>query len=75
MARREPSAWQEAEALIAAKKAREYDQAVALLEDLCALAVRDGRADEARVRIAELRQRHANKPALLKRFDTHGLGR
>lgn len=69
LAGREPAAWREVEKRIATTRPKEYDQAVELLGDLCALADRSGRGDEAASRIRELRRRHANKPSLIRRFD------
>ena len=74
LARREPETWREVEQLIATKRPKDYDQAVTLLVDLRDLADRSGRAAEAAGRIRDLRQRHANKPSLLKRFDGKKLG-
>ena len=75
LALREPAAWREVEQLIATKRPKDYDQAVTLLVDLRDLADRSGQTAEAAKRIRELRQRHANKPSLLKRFDKKKLGR
>lgn len=69
LALRESATWLEVEALIAAKRAQDYDRAVGLLVDLRELAGRSGRVAEADERISELRRRHSNKPSLLKRFD------
>ena len=55
--------------MIATKRPKDYDLAVSLLVDLRDLADRSGRTEEAAKRIRELRQRHANKPSLLKRFE------
>jgi hypothetical protein len=75
LARREPAAWREVEQLIAMKRPNDYDRAVTLLVDLRDLADRSGRTEETANRIRELRQRHANKPSLLARFDKENLGR
>ena len=75
LARREPQAWAEVDALISTKKPKEYDQAVELLIDLCALAEREGRRSQAEARIRELRQAHAKKPSLIERFDKKKLGK
>jgi hypothetical protein len=75
LAQREPASWREVDQLIATKRPKEYDQAVALLVDLRDLAERSGRTDDAAKRIRELRERHANKPSLLKRFEEKNLGR
>jgi hypothetical protein len=65
----------EAEALITTKRPKDCDRAVTLLMDLRDLAGRSGRTVEAEARIQGLRQRHSNKPSLLKRFDNKRLGR
>jgi hypothetical protein len=75
LARREPAKWREVEQLIATKRPKDYDRAVALLVDLRDLAGRSGRTEEAAKRVQELRERHMNKPSLLKRFEEKKLGR
>ncbi len=75
LARREPATWREIEVLITTKRPNDYDRAVTLLVDLRDLAGRSGRAEEAEARIQELRQRHNNKPSLLKRLDNKRLGK
>ncbi len=75
LAGREPATWREVEQLIATNRPNDYDQAVSLLVDLRDLADRSGRAEEAAERIRDIRQRHANKPSLLKRFEEKKLGR
>jgi hypothetical protein len=75
LAGREPATWDDVEQLIATKRPKDYDRAVTLLVDLCDLAGRSGRSAAAEARIRELRQRHANKPSLLKRFDDLKLGK
>jgi hypothetical protein len=74
LAGREPAAWREVEQLIATKRPKDYDRAVGLLVDLRDLADRAGRADEAARQIRDIRQRHTNKPSLLKRLDENKLG-
>jgi hypothetical protein len=75
LARREPAAWREVEQLIATKRPKDYDRAVALLVDLRDLAERSGRTEEVAKRIRQLRERHTNKPSLLKRFEEKKLGK
>lgn len=75
LARREAEAWREVDDLIATKQPKGYDQAVDLLVALRELAERAGRTAKADARILELRQEHAKKPSLLKRFDMHDLGK
>jgi hypothetical protein len=70
----EPATWREIESLIATKLPRSYDRAIELLVDLRDLAGRSGRAEEARARTEEIRQRHARKPSLMERFAKHKLG-
>ena len=66
-------AWQHVDHLIAPKRPREYDQAVAILIDLRALGNRDDRAEAFADRLGQLRERHLRKPSLLERFDKAGL--
>lgn len=74
LAGREAETWREVEALIASKRPKEYDRAVALLVDLRDLAARSGRASAVEARIGELRAQHRNKPSFLKRLDAQALG-
>ncbi|MEV0561550.1 hypothetical protein [Dactylosporangium sp. NPDC050588] len=66
-------AWQQVADLIATKKPKEYDAAVALLADLKALSERDGQRKTFRARIHQLCQEHARKPSLLDRLERAGL--
>jgi hypothetical protein len=68
LATREEESWREVEALISEKKAQAYDLAVRLVADLREIAVRQGRAAEADVRIGYLRQHHATKRSFLERL-------
>lgn len=69
LAQREPAAWREVEKLIQAGGAQDYDKAVGLLQDLCALAERNGRIDDAHERIGEFRKRYSGRSALIRRFN------
>ncbi|WP_306356290.1 MULTISPECIES: hypothetical protein [unclassified Nocardia] len=62
--------WTRVEALVTTAKPRDYDAAAALLSDLKALADRDERMDRFDIRVADLRTRYANRPALLRRLAT-----
>ncbi|MFC4534628.1 hypothetical protein [Sphaerisporangium dianthi] len=73
LARDQDAAWSRAQALIATKKAKEYDTAVELLRDLRAVAERAGRLDGFVRRFALLRQEHLRKPSLIERFDRAAL--
>jgi hypothetical protein len=73
LARQEPDAWRQVDALIATKRPRDYEAAVCLLRDLADLGEKLGREIEVRDRLARLRQEHARKPTLLKRLKTAGL--
>jgi hypothetical protein len=55
--------------LAAQKTAGAYDEAVRLLLDLRALAVRDGRKDDADARTAAVRERHGGKRRFVERVD------
>ncbi|MEV2269870.1 hypothetical protein [Nonomuraea africana] len=63
------AAWAQVEACINTKKPREYDQAVDLLRDLQALAIRDDHAGTFTQRFTHLREQHQSKPSLIKRFN------
>jgi TPR repeat protein len=73
LAKREPEAWREVDALIATKRPRDYEEAVRLLKDLADLGQKRGQQTEVRDRLARLRQEHARKPTLLKCLKAAGL--
>jgi hypothetical protein len=74
VAARAPDLWREAEAAIALKQAKPYDQAVQLLVDLRDVSVERGWEREFRNQLRELRERHATKTSFIKRLDQAGLG-
>jgi hypothetical protein len=71
------AAWKRVNDMIATKKTSEYDQAVALLRDLRALAVRQGEAETAvfKKRVLDLRTQYSTRPALRSRLDEAGFPR
>ena len=73
LAREGERAWQRVTTLVDAKKAKEYDAAVALLSDLRDLSDREDNRAAFTARLRELRQRCGNRPALLERLDRAGL--
>jgi hypothetical protein len=73
LAREGEGAWRRVAALVDAKKAKEYNVAAALLCELRDLGDRDDARAAFTVRLRELRQRFANRPALLERLDRAGL--
>ncbi len=73
LALREEQAWQQVSSLIGTKKPREYDEAVAILADLQALAERAGNGKVFSERIKQLREQHLRKPSLIQRLDKAGL--
>jgi hypothetical protein len=73
LAGRQAQAWREVDSLIASKLPKSYDEAVALLKDLQALAEREGKADQAAQRIRTLREEHARKRTFVERLDRAGL--
>ncbi len=74
LALREEKAWQQVDSLIDTRKPREYDEAVAILLDLRALAERAGDGNAFSQRFRQLREQHLRKPSLIQRFDKAGLG-
>jgi hypothetical protein len=74
LALREEQAWQHVDSLIGTKKPREYDEAVAILLDLQALAERGGNSSAFSQRFRQLREQHLRKPSLMQRFENAGLG-
>jgi hypothetical protein len=73
LAGREEETWREVDALIAATKPKEYDQAVELLKDLHELAERAGNPARARERIRQIREKHYGKSSFRQRLDRAGL--
>jgi hypothetical protein len=73
LAPRQERAWRQVDELIATKRPRDYDQAVAVLIDLRALSKRDGRPDAFTEPFHLLREQHQRKPSLIERFDKAGL--
>lgn len=69
LARNPGKAWKRVTALIEAKRAKEYDAAVTLLNDLHALAVRDNDLAGFAAQMGRLRQQNTRRPSLLDRFD------
>jgi hypothetical protein len=61
--------WNQVDELIATKRPKDYDTAVALLSDLQALAVREGEIFEFAEQMSRLRERHARKSSVIDRFD------
>ncbi len=70
---REEELWRQGEALVEAKRPREYDQAVQLLKNLRDLSARQESADAFAARVGRLRDRYAKRPSLLERLDHAGL--
>ncbi|MGH3196565.1 MAG: hypothetical protein ACRDOH_07925 [Streptosporangiaceae bacterium] len=68
------AAWKQVDDMIATKKTSEYDQAVALLRDLRALAERQGEAETAafKKRMLDLRAQYPTRPGLQSRLDEAG---
>ena len=73
LAREGDRAWTRVIAHVDAKKTTEYDAATALLSDLRDVSGRDGQQDLFTAQLCDLRQRYANRPALLGRLDRAGL--
>ncbi len=71
------AAWKQVDDVIATKKTSEYDQAVALLRDLRALAGRQGEVETAafRKRVLDLRAQYPTRTGLQSRLDEAGFPR
>ena len=74
LAGREEKLWQSIEALIASSQPKKYEEAVRLATDLRDLAERQGASEAFQSRLAQLRERHRRKRALLKLLDGARLG-
>ena len=70
---REEDAWRDVEARIGTKRPAEYDEAVRQLQDLQALAAREGRPDGFAHRLRQLREVHVRKVSLIDRLARAGL--
>jgi len=70
---RAPQAWRDVQALIEEKKARPYDEAVALLVKLRDLAVFQARLAEFEARLSSLQTQYAGRPAFQERLRKAGL--
>jgi hypothetical protein len=75
LAGHQAEAWRQVDSLIASSQPKPYDEVVTLLQDLQALAEREGRRDEATQRIRQLREQHARKRTLIQRLDRASLGK
>ncbi|OHV67669.1 hypothetical protein LCM4577_24700 [Mesorhizobium sp. LCM 4577] len=64
--------WEEVETEIMRRNPAGYDKAAALLSDLSVLAEREGGAEEFRVRLQSIRERHAGKGRFLERLVSLG---
>lgn len=73
LAKRENETWQEVERLIQKSQAKPYDQAVALLVDLKALAEYQGKKDMFRLSINQLITKYRRRSGLMRRFERAGL--
>lgn len=73
LAGRQAEAWQRVVAMIETRKPKEYDAAIVLLNDLRALAERDGDTAAFDRQMGQLRQDHIRKPSLIDRFDRAAL--
>ena len=65
---RVPQAWRDVQALIEEKKARPYDEAVALLVKLRDLAVFQNRLAEFQAKMTDLQAQYASRPAFQERL-------
>lgn len=70
---RAPQAWRDVQALVEEKKARPYDEAVALLVKLRDLAVFRKRLAEFEARLSSLQAQYAGRPAFQERLRKAGL--
>ncbi|MDX8525143.1 hypothetical protein RFM68_11540 [Mesorhizobium sp. MSK_1335] len=70
--RRGESVWTDVEDEIGRRNPAGYDKAAALLSDLLALAEKQGRGEEFRLRLQSIRDRHAGKGRFIERLATLG---
>jgi hypothetical protein len=70
---REDELWQQVEAAVATKQAKEYKRAVTLLQDLRDLGERSDTREAFVARLRQLRERHSSKWSLIRQLDEAGL--
>jgi hypothetical protein len=70
---RDDEIWRQIEDLIETKRAKEYDQAAQLVQDLRDLGLRRGSADAFSARLGQLRERYSRRPSFIERLDRAGL--
>ena len=73
LAGREEELWRQIDALVEMKRAKEYDQAVQLLQDLHDVNALQERVDEFAARLGAFQERYATRRGLLERLDRAGL--
>jgi hypothetical protein len=73
LSRRGESAWREVESLIEERNGASYERATTLLQDLQALAERNGTTATFGKRIADVRIRHSRKGTFISRLNKAGL--
>jgi hypothetical protein len=73
LAKRGVEAWAKVDQLIATKQPKKYDEAVGLLCDLRALAMRDGKDQEASAHLKRIWTQHEGKPTFISRLRKAGL--
>lgn len=73
LAIKQDETWRLVDVLIEEKRAKSYDQAATLLQDLHDVAVREEQTDRFNLRLTELRERNAKRLAMLKRLNQLGL--
>jgi len=70
---RKAEIWVKVDELIATKQPKKYDEAVALLRDLCDLGRREGETAEFETRLQRIQMRQQAKPTLIRRLREAGL--
>ena len=73
LAPRQATAWRDVENLIDSRQPQSYAEAVRLLQDLQALALREKNPEPFEKRIRGLRERHGRKRTLMATLDKAGL--
>lgn len=69
LAARETEVWKEVESLLTVAQAKNYDEAVRLLNDLRDVAANRSTLDRWQSRVVDFRQRYARRSSLMQRFD------
>jgi uncharacterized Zn finger protein len=73
LAARQPAAWRDIEELVSSVQPKNYAEAVRLLQDLQALAIREKKQKKFAERLRSIRAQHGRKRTFMAALDAAGL--